>query len=210
VALTVHRSAVRRLESLRELRPWLVHRFAPGLYAVDRNRLSEIRALLLAAGFHPPEALRTYPADEESTEERQRLHFLLAEAREQRNDPQARTHAADTQSVELRAVPGSHLAQSLSGGRSGARRKPQGLPRVDALEAKSLFERAVAEGRWVHMTYMSARDGSRRDVIVIPERLAVNREGGLVAVATDTSNGTRLTWTLSQVERARAIDPSVG
>jgi hypothetical protein len=81
---------------------------------------------------------------------------------------------------------------------------------VSALEAKALFEKAIAEARWVQMTYVSAKDGSRRDVVVIPERLAVNREGGLVAVATDTGTGSRLTWAIAQVERARPVEPNLG
>jgi hypothetical protein len=205
VALTVHRSSVRRMESLRDLRPYLIHRFAPGLYAVDRNRLPELRALLLSHGFHPPEALRRYPAEDGVAEERQRLRLMLAEARERRNDPSARSHAVDTQPAELRAVPGSQLAVN-----QGRVRKKAGLPRVDALEAKLLAERAIADAKWVQMTYVSAKDGTRRDVIVIPERLAVNREGNLVLVATDTGSGAKLTWAIAQIERGRLTDPQLG
>jgi hypothetical protein len=207
VALTVHRSAIRRIEALRELRPWLVHRFAPGLYAVDPAQLDQIRALLLAAGFHPPAGVKHHPIEASGAEERQRLQRMLAEAREQRNDPQGRDHAVDTAAGDLRPVPGSHLAQNVPGGRG---RRKQGLPRVSSTEARALFERALSEGMWVQMTYVSTKDGSRRDVVVIPERMAVNREGDLVAVATDTGTGARLTWAVAQVERGRTVEPNVG
>ncbi len=200
VALTVHRSAVARIEALRELRPYLVHRFAPGLYAVDRNQLHTVRQVLLATGFNPPEQPRVWPEAEASERETQAFHVLVAEAREQRNDPQGRAHLADTQPGDLRPVPGSNLAFDAP------RKRKSGLPRVTATEAQAIAQRAIDEGRWLAVTYVSAKDGARRDLVLAPERLATNREGNLVLVALDTAQQVKLTYALAQIERARTTE----
>jgi len=203
VALTVHRSSVRKMEGLRQLKPYLLHRFAPGLYAVDRRRIPELVAELQATGFNPAKELRRYPADQDAAEARERLHHLLAEARDQRDDPLARAHSADTQPEDLRPVPGSNAAQ----GAARQKRKQEGPVRVSPKEVRAIVERAVNQGLWLEMVYLSAKDQTRRTLIVAPERITLNREGAQVLVATDVSTQTRLTYNLAQIERARSADP---
>ena len=203
VALTAHRGVVRKLEGLRQLKPFLLHRFGPGLYAVDRRRLPEIIAELQAAGFNPAKELRKYPVDDDAAEARQRLHHLLAEAREQRDDPLARAHSADTQPEDLRPVPGSHAAQ----GQARQKRKQEGPVRVSTAEVRAIVERAISQGLWLEMTYVSAKDQTRRNLVVVPEKIALNREGNAVLVATDSSQGVKLSYTLTQIERARSTEP---
>jgi hypothetical protein len=203
VALTVHRSAVRRMESVRTLKPYLLHRFAPGLYAVDRRRIPELTAELVAAGFNPAKELRHYPADEDAAEARERLHHLLAEAREQRDDPLARAHTADTQPEDLRAVPGSSAAQTAV----RQKRKVEGPARVSTAEVRAIVDRAIHQGLWLEMVYFSAKDQSRRTLLVIPERVALNREGAQVLVATDVAQNVKLTYAITQIERARSAEP---
>jgi hypothetical protein len=203
VALTVHRSSVRKMESLRQLKPYLLHRFAPGLYAVDRRRIPELVAELQATGFNPAKELRRYPADEDAAEARQRLHHLLAEARDQRDDPLARAHSADTQPEDLHPVPGSVAAQ----GAARRQRKQEGPVRVSPAEVRAIVDRAVTQGLWLEMVYLSVKEQTRRTIIVAPERITLNREGVQVLVATDVATQTRLTYNLGQIERARSADP---
>ncbi len=203
VALTVHRSAVRRMEGLRQLKPFLLHRFAPGLYAVDRRRIPELVAELQATGFNPAKELRKYPADEDAAEARERLHHLLAEARDQRDDPLARAHSADTQPEDLRPVPGSTAAQ----GAQRQKRKQEGPSRASPAELRAIIERVIHQGAWLEMVYFSAKDQTRRTLMVAPERITLNREGAQVLVATDVASNTRLTYSLGQIERARSAEP---
>ncbi len=203
VALTVHRSAIRRMEALRSLKPYLLHRFAPGLYAVDRRRIPDLMAELTAAGFNAAKELRKYPSDQDAVEARDRLHLLLAEAREQRDDPLARAHSADTQPTDLRPVPGSVAAQSAT----RQKRKPDGPQRVSPTEVRAIVERALQQGLWLEMVYLSAKDQTRRTLLVVPERIALNREGAAVLVATDTGQNVKLSYTLGQIERARSAEP---
>ncbi|MFZ5479695.1 MAG: helicase-associated domain-containing protein [Myxococcota bacterium] len=202
-ALTVHRSAVRRFEALRAIKPFLLHRFAPGLYAVDRRRLPEIAAALAESGFNPSKEIRRYPADEEAAEARERLHLLLAEAREQREDPIARAHSADTQPEELRPIPGGNVAQ----GAARQKKREQGPPRTSTTELRAIIDRAISQGLWVEMTYLSAKDQTRKQIVVVPERIALNREGNAVLVATDVAQNLKLSYALAQIERARSAEP---
>lgn len=201
-ALTVHRAHIRRLESLRALKPYLLHRFAPGLYAVDRRRLPELTAELIAQGFNPSKEIRSYPANEDASAARERLHHLLAEAREQRDDPLSRAHSADTQPEDLQPIPGSSVAMQAQ-----RRKKRDEPPRSSPTELRAILERAINQNLWVEMTYRSAKDDSRRQIIVVPERITLNREGNQVLVATDVAANTRLTYNLMQIERARSTEP---
>jgi hypothetical protein len=200
-ALTVHRAHIQRFESLRALRPYLVHRFAPGLYAVDRRRLPEITVALMEAGLNAGKVIRKYPADDEAAQSRERLHHLLAEAREQREDPVARAHRADTQPAELRPVPGSNVAHQQK-----RREGPKVPPRASPQEVRAIVDKAIANGFGIEMIYHSAKDDSRRQLLVVPEKVALNREGAAVLVALDVESGSRLSYAITQIERARTTD----
>jgi hypothetical protein len=208
VALTVHKSSIRRLESLRNLKPYLLHRFGPGLYAVDRKRIPEIIDALQKSGFNPSREIRRYPADEEAAESRQRLHHLLAEARDQRDDPLARAHSADTQPEDLRPIPGTNVANAAAGRAARGGRRPGEQPqRTSPAELKAIVERAINQGLWLEMVYFSTKDQSRRSLTVVPERIALNREGNQVLVATDVAMNLKLSYALTQIERARSTEP---
>lgn len=204
-AVTVHRAHVRRFESMRALRPYILHRFAPGVYAVDRRRLPEITLALMEAGFNPGKEIRKYPADEESAQNRERLHQQLAEARELREDPLARAQRADTQPADLHPIPGSGIAQQQK-----RREGPKGPPRANPQEVRAIIEKAIKGALGVEMTYHSLKDDSRRNLLVVPERIALNREGAAVLVALDVESGNRLSYALAQIERARTTDKRAG
>lgn len=201
-ALTVHRSVVKRFEASRGVKAFVLHRFAPGLYAVDPRRLPEISAELERLGFNPAREVRKYPADDEALGARERLHNMLAEARELREDPVARAHSADTQPDDLRPVPGSSTAH-----RAQARRGPQPPPRATPQEVRAVIERAIQQSAWLEVQYLSLKDQGRRDLTLIPERVALNREGASVLVAFDTATGTKLSYPVEQIERIRPTPP---
>jgi hypothetical protein len=199
VLLSVHRSRIRKLESMRELKPFLLHRFTPGLYAVDRTKLAEINAVLGDSGFFPAQQVKHYPGSHDQVTARERLLQLVVEAREIAEDPQARAHAADTQPSELQPVPGSSVDQTRS-------RKKKQPPRVSPREAKMLIEEALIAGQNLEVLYL-ARDGKRVTSRVTPERLAITPAGDEVMVARDQNKKARRTYKLTSIERLRAIRP---
>jgi hypothetical protein len=76
--ITVHRSQIRRLEGNKRVKPYILHRFAPGMYAVDRANKEEFRRVLADCGFAPAKETRSYPGNPEVVEARAALHRLLA------------------------------------------------------------------------------------------------------------------------------------
>lgn len=198
VLLTVHRSRIRKLESMRELKPFLLHRFAPGLYAVDRSKLAEIREVLTESSFSPALQTKCYPGSPDQVSARERLLLLVVEAREIAEDPQARAHAADTRPAELQPVPGSQVAQGR-----GKKRK-EAAPRVSPRQAKEVVETAIKAGHNLEVLYL-ARDGKRVTCKVTPERLAITPAGDEVMVAMDNAKKARRTYRLTSIERMRTI-----
>ena len=196
VLLTVHRSKIRAVEASRELRPYLLHRFVPGMYAVDRNKLPEIYALVAQAGLRPAREVSRYPGDPGEASARERLHELLAHAREESEDPLARAHAADTQPEDLHAVPGA------GGSRKKKKKKRDDGQRVSPREARVLLDRAIALSSKVTVVY-AGKDGKRNTYSLAPRRLALNAAGDQVLVAENTKTGDLRTFKLVQIERIK-------
>lgn len=192
--LTVHKSQIRKLETHRELKPFLLHRFVPGMYAIDRTRLDEVNAALREAGFTPMPSPRKYPDDPSAVEARTKLLTTVAVARDERDDPVARAHAADTQPETLRLVPHGSAQKKRS------RKRDNLPPRRSPREIREMVERSVSLGQDLEMLYVG-RDGSRKVVKVRPERLAMNQAGDQVLVATDLSRKERLSYKVVQIER---------
>ncbi len=198
--LSVHRSQIRRLETHRKLKPFLLHRFVPGLYAVDRTRTAELNEALAEAGFSPGQSVRRYPDDPQSIDARERLVTMVAQARDEREDLIALAQHADTQPEALEPVPGTGHAS-----RKRAKRRDDLPPRCSPREVRDLCERAIALNQRLKMLYVT-RDQQRKLVVVQPERLAVNARGQQVLVATDVSRQERLSYQVVQIERVALVD----
>ncbi len=197
VLLSVHRSRIRKLESVRELKPFLLHRFVPGLYAVDPQKLPEVMVLLDEHGLNPAKDLQQYPGDPEQSDARARLHDLLGAARAASEDPLARAHAADTQPEDLHPVPGA------SSGRKRSRRKPKDtVKRMSSREAREVLDKAIALRQELQVVYLG-KDGSRNKYTLRPQRLALNPKGDQVVVAINCDTDELRTYKLTRIERVQ-------
>ncbi len=200
--MTVHRSQIKRLESNKRIKPYLLHRFAPGMYAVDRHKRDEIVELLTASRFSPARDVRNYPGDPEQIDARQNLHRLLAEARQEAGEPIARgTGVIDPEQLHL--VPGAKAA-----GGPIQREEPVLPPEVDLAQARMIIERALSKDLELEMVY-HARNGNRLALRVQPERMAY-RGGAAILVGTDLSENEARSFVLDKIERLRAVEPDAG
>ena len=196
--LTVHRSQIRRLESNRQIKPFLLHRFVPGMYAIDRTRLTALNEALLANGFTPAPRVRLYPDDPQQVDARGRLLQMVTDAREARQDLVRHSHAADSMPEHLGPVPGSTNA------RQRKRKRNELPPRLSPREVRELVERAIARNKNLEVLYVS-RDQTRKVFKLQPERIAVNHQGNQVLVARDLERDERLSYQVLQIERASII-----
>ncbi|MEQ1570790.1 MAG: helicase-associated domain-containing protein, partial [Myxococcota bacterium] len=203
--LTVHRSQIRRLEGHKKIKPYILHRFAPGMYAVDRQRMPEIVAALQDSGFSPVQNVRRYPGDPEQVEARQALHKMVAEAREAAVEP-AQRGAELVKAGELHAVPGAKAARGPDDG--GEPAVPEMPPEVSVDEVRRLIDVALSEDRDLEMVYV-AKTGQRLALSVQPQRIAFKAESP-VLVGLDRAENERRTFVLDKIERMRVVDPPAG
>ena len=197
VLLSVHNSRIRKLESNPALKPFLLHRFVPGLYAVDPSKMDEITRILNETGFHPSKELKHYPGSPNQVASRDRLLQMVADARATSEDPLARAQAADTQPEDLHCVPGTGKKRSKKG-------KGSKVPRVSPREARLIANHAITSGANLEILYLG-RDGSRVASSVKPQRLAVAPDGNEVMVGRDLKKDELRTYRLTNIERMRAI-----
>jgi signal recognition particle subunit SEC65 len=193
--MTVHRSQIRRLEGHRRVKPYLLHRFAPGMYAVDRNRIGEIEAMLREIGFDPNKDRRRYPGDASQVEARQALRRMVAESRESAIDPLARS--GETFAPErLEAVPGTRAAAAAPPEPPAAARGAE-TPE----EIRALLDRAMSDEADVEIVYV-AKNGQKMTFRVYPERLAFKSDAP-VLVGLDRAENERRTYLMERIERLR-------
>lgn len=194
--MTVHRSQIRRLEGSKRFKPYVLHRFAPGMYAVDKNRRDEITAVLKEIGFDPSPDTRRYPGDPGQVEARQALHKLLADAREASDDPSDLGTGLLTPD-RMFPVPGTKVSK-----KEGA--EPDLPPMVTMDEARVLIDRALSQESDLEMVYL-AKNGTRLACVVQPERIALKADSP-VLVGLDRTEGESRTFVLDRIERMRVVE----
>jgi hypothetical protein len=199
VMVTVHRSQIRRFEGNKRVKPYILHRFAPGLYAVDGAKKDEFARLLDDCGFAPAKETRSYPGNPEAVEARANLHKLLGEAREAAVDPMSR-EADLFDPSRLQAVPGTRMPKSKG--------KPKSKlpPKVDATQVRVLLDRAMSTEGTLEMVYQ-AKNGQRLPCLVQPQRLAFKGDAP-VLVGLDVGENERRTFVLDRIERLRMVEES--
>ncbi|MEQ1505779.1 MAG: helicase-associated domain-containing protein, partial [Myxococcota bacterium] len=197
--LTVHRSQIRRLEGHKKIKPYILHRFAPGMYAIDKNRMPEVVAVLEECGFSPARDVRRYPGDPGQVEARNSLHRHVAEAREAAVEPTQRG-AEVVKPEELASVPGSKVAK----GPEEEPAAPDVPPEVSVDEVRRLIDLALSEDRDLEMVYV-AKTGQRLALLVQPQRIAFKAESP-VLVGLDRTENERRTFVLDKIERMRLVD----
>ncbi|TVQ87387.1 MAG: hypothetical protein EA397_18910 [Deltaproteobacteria bacterium] len=195
--LTVHRSQIRRLESNKRLKPYLLHRFAPGMYAIDRRRRDEVAKVLADSGFDPSPDVRGYPGDPEQVEARQRLSRLVTEAREDALGPSSRSGTSLVEPDALNPVPGTRSA-------ARAERTSDQPPKVEPAEARTIIEAAMVASQDLDMVYR-ARTGQSLTCRIQPQRLAFKADAP-VLVGLDRETQERRTFMLARIERLRAVE----
>lgn len=194
--MTVHRSQIKRLEGNKKIKPFLLHRFGPGMYAVDPNRKGEIEAALEDMNFEPSKDVRRYPGDPSQADARAALHRMLIESREGSVGPTAR--AQDQVAPEaLHPIPGSRVAKKP------ARRAAKPTKKMDATEVISVLERAMAQRQDVELVY-AGRSGEV-SCVVEPHRRTI-KDGEPILLGVDRGDGAKKTFIIEKVVVVRPVE----
>ncbi len=195
--MAVHRTQIRRVESNRWLKPYVLHRFAPGLYAIDRARRDEVMTALREAGIHANKDARAYPGQPSQVGARANLQRMVTEARAAVNDGASQGASLAPPEI-LGPVPGTRADLATP--------EPEPLPQVTVAEARVLIERAMSKSMDVEMLYV-LRTGQRVTLQVQPQRMAYKAEAP-VLVALDHGDGETKSLSIERIERLRIVAAS--
>ncbi|NCG17986.1 MAG: hypothetical protein GWP91_03110 [Rhodobacterales bacterium] len=195
--ITVHRSQIRRIESNKRVKPYILHRFAPGMYAIDRTKRDEVLAVLSEARFSPSRDVRAYPGDPQQVEARQNLQRQVIESREAAGEPMTKSAGLVPPEI-LASVPGTRVSKTAAG------RAPEQPPEVTEPEARMLIEKALSKDVHLEMVYR-AKNGARLPITVEAERMAFKADVQ-VLVGMDVAENERRTFVLDRIERLRLVE----
>ncbi|MEC7983527.1 MAG: helicase-associated domain-containing protein [Myxococcota bacterium] len=194
--LFIHRSQIKRFESSRQYKPYVLHRFTAGLYAIDVSRKDELKELLRNDGFHLNKTDYTYLNNGNSAKVKSLLHEQLLESQELQNELFELEQSIDIQPQEL---------EPLKKKIKESRKKRSSLPpRTSPKETRVICEQAISEHKNLKVLYVT-KTQERRLLQLTPERIAVTPSGNQVLVATDQQTQQRLSYNIVQIERIQSI-----
>lgn len=196
--MTVHRSQIKRLEDNRRIKPYILHRFAPGMYAIDPARKAEIEAVLEESHLEPASEVRHYPGNPGQADARVGLQRMLMESREMAMGPSVRPSEQIPPEL-LRPVPGT------KGAKKPVKRTVKPAARMTVEEVITAIERAMALRQDVEIVYQ----GTRAEVVcqIQPQRRAI-KDGAQVLLAVDRADGAKKSFALEKVMAVRQTEES--
>ena len=193
--LSVHESQIKKFESSRHYKPFVIHRFVPGLYAIDPSKLDEFKQLLTADGFHTSQSEKEPLPTLKSIKTKSVLQEQLQDAYEAQKELVEMQNILDLDKDEF------ELIESKDRRRKNKRGLP---PRRDPSKIRQICEEAISSGSLLKVVYTTKTKDKIRTTL-IPERIAVTAAGQHVLVATDQKTDKRLSYNLIQIERIQAI-----
>ena len=166
--LTVHRNFIRHFESDTTFKPFIVHRFMPGLYAIHPEKKNTLEALMREHNIEFGEQVLDYPQGADVLQEKNLLAQQIMEAAEIQMSLRDLASPTNVQPHEL-----CYITEQKS--------KSDLIPRFDRLACKTLCEEAIENEQWLHIQY-SNRNTPSKWVYVYPERLNQSPNGKWVLI----------------------------
>lgn len=195
--ITVHRAQIHRFESKRSLKPFILHRFVPGVYAIDITRRDELQEALKQGGFTPCEHVNTYPSNMDTIGQRSRLQEFVNTGRTHREDLIQISQNADTAPKQIFA---------LATPKVKSRKKNNRPPRKNLQQVAKTCEQAIRESKHLQVMYFTKNE-ERVPFKLAPERLAFTPDNKQVLVASNIQNNQRHSFIIERIERLQIIEP---
>jgi hypothetical protein len=191
--LSVHKSQIKRFESTREYKSFVIHRFIPGLYAVDPSKLDIFKELLGKDGFHMSSSEQEPLPTVESIKTKSVLQEQLIEAQD-----------AQKELWEMKSILELDKAdfQVSERGKSKKRNKKRSAQR--GVPTRQVCEEAIAARSLLQIVYITKTNDQLKSIL-IPERIAITPAGQHVLVATDQKTEKRLSYNLDQIKHIKRI-----
>jgi hypothetical protein len=197
--ITVVPNQISRFESLRELHPYLLHRFSPGLYAVDISRIERLTSLLKERGFNPTEFIHRQPSAnvQEKLQMRNWMKTVHLEWMEQRE-----TSSHISKNIANLDILGRPTKQ-----KKRRKKKAQSLSAKDKLHICNVAIQKNAEERVVALQIVYRNKLNQdKNFLLHPEWCSQNAQGEDVLVAKKDGEDKLLSYRLSRIQKIDTVN----
>jgi len=184
--LTIQRHQVASFESNSAFKPYIVHRFLPGMYAVHPERKEELEAEMLKAGILFGEHVLDYPQGQSSEQEKDLLSDQVLEARELKlalEDLAAPTNIAPHELCFISEVKSKEQTKHI---------------RVTSAYCKSLCDAAIQSAADLRLEYPQ-KGSDPQWMVVTPEKVSTSSNGNMVLVGRVHDSNRKLNFSLNKI-----------
>ncbi|MAA79213.1 MAG: hypothetical protein CL916_08125 [Deltaproteobacteria bacterium] len=188
--LSIHKSQIKKFESTRSYKPFIAHRFTPGLYAIDPSRKEDFIALLAKDGFQTSSSIREPLPTLENIKSRSILQEQLIEANEAQKELLEMQSTLEVDKNDFQSI------ESKKKKRNKKKNPNRGKG------TRQICEDAIALKQSLQVTYVTKNEEIIK-VTLLPERIATTSTGSQVLVATDQKTEKRLSYNLMQIKNIR-------
>ena len=159
---TVSKNQLKSFESNPAYKPYIVHRFAPGMYAIAPDKKQEFEKMLSQGDIHFSDFVTDYPQGEQQNKEKNALHELLEEAKQLRENLEELASPVTMEPEELFFIEDS--------------KPPKQQQQFSPEKIRQICETAVLSHATVKMYYQT-KDGDKKWMTVSAEKITQSPNG---------------------------------
>ena len=188
--LTLQRHQVKMFESNPAFKPFIVHRFQAGMYAIHPERKGTLEQLMNEAGLSVGDHVVQYPQGENLGAQKNHIEQLLLEANEHRLSL-GESAVPDISPEHLQYI---HTEQA----------KTKVAKPLSPEQTKALCEIAVKNLQTIKVLYHT-KDGSHQWMTIHPERIAQSPHGYPILVGKTSTSSNTLGLALHKIAQAELL-----
>ena len=184
--LTVHRNQVAAFESNSAFKPFIVHRFIPGMYAVHPNKKDELEAEMVKAGIEFGEHIIDYPQAHSLDQEKDLLANQVNEARTLKNALADLARPTDVSPSELCFISEVKTREETK------------QIRITSTYCRKLCEQAIENNQILRLEYPQKK-ADPKWMTVTPEKISTGGNGNVLLVGRVHETNRKLNFALHKV-----------
>lgn len=190
--LTIQRHQVQMFESNSAFKPFIVHRFIPGMYAVHPDKKEELESEMVKAGILFGDNIIDYPQDQDIHQDKERLSQQVEEARQLKQTLQELAAPTSVQPYEL-----CHISEAKN-------REDVQQVRTTGSHCKRICTEAIESNQHIRLEYPQ-KSGDPVWMTVIPENVSISPNGNAILVGRVLESNRKLSFSLSKVLNIESI-----
>ena len=184
--LTVHRNQVAAFESNSVFKPFIVHRFIPGMYAIHPERKDELEAEMVKSGILFGDHILDYPQGQSHEQDKDLLAQQVQEARELKLTLAELSSPTDIAPNEL-----CYISEVKT-------REETRKVRVTGTYCKGICDQAIERSDNIRLEYPQ-KHSDPRWLTVTPEKISTSPNGNMVLVGRVHESNRKLNFALHKI-----------